>query len=83
VTSVIKQAKVVLATCHGAGGRQLHGRTFDVVIIDEATQAIEAASVSILFRVTKLTESCRFLGFLSSRETNWFSQATTVSYLRL
>ena len=52
VTSVIKQAKVVLATCHGAGGRQLHGRTFDVVIIDEATQAVEAASALILFRVT-------------------------------
>lgn len=34
--------KVVLATCHGAGSRQLQNTEFDVVIIDEATQAMEA-----------------------------------------
>ncbi|KAJ7201078.1 P-loop containing nucleoside triphosphate hydrolase protein, partial [Mycena pura] len=33
---------VVLATCHSAGGRQLRNHEFDVVIIDEATQALEA-----------------------------------------
>lgn len=39
------QAKVVLATCHSAGGRQLQNAMFDVVLIDEATQALEAVSV--------------------------------------
>lgn len=32
----------MLATCHSAGGRQLRNHDFDVVIIDEATQALEA-----------------------------------------
>jgi DNA polymerase alpha-associated DNA helicase A len=33
---------VVLATCHSSGGHQLRAQEFDVVIIDEATQALEA-----------------------------------------
>lgn len=36
--------QVVLATCHTAGSRQLFSQDFDVVIIDEATQAMEAVS---------------------------------------
>ncbi|KAL5514803.1 hypothetical protein ACEPAG_2119 [Sanghuangporus baumii] len=43
VGSVIADAEVVLATCHSAGGRALQNTSFDVVIIDEATQALEAA----------------------------------------
>lgn len=38
------ESKVVLATCHSSGGRQLYNQEFDVVIIDEATQALEAVS---------------------------------------
>lgn len=38
------QCQVVLATCHTSGGRQLQNHEFDVVIIDEATQALEAVS---------------------------------------
>lgn len=34
--------QIVLATCHSSGGRQLRYDEFDVVIIDEATQALEA-----------------------------------------
>jgi superfamily I DNA and/or RNA helicase len=34
--------QVVIATCHSSGGRQLRSHEFDVVIIDEATQALEA-----------------------------------------
>ncbi len=34
--------KVVLATTHSAGGHVLENMKFDVVIIDEATQALEA-----------------------------------------
>ncbi|KAF4651201.1 hypothetical protein FOZ61_010671, partial [Perkinsus olseni] len=54
VSEVIHQSSVVFATCAAAGGRTLaramndgHGespsRLFDVVVIDEAAQAIEAA----------------------------------------
>ena len=42
VTSLVGGSKVVLATLHGAGGYQLRNEQFDVVIIDEASQALEA-----------------------------------------
>ncbi|KAJ7253012.1 P-loop containing nucleoside triphosphate hydrolase protein [Mycena haematopus] len=42
VNSVLAETQVVLATCHSAGGRQLRNQEFDVIIIDEATQALEA-----------------------------------------
>ncbi|KAM0755484.1 P-loop containing nucleoside triphosphate hydrolase protein [Meredithblackwellia eburnea MCA 4105] len=43
VGEVLKKARVVLATCHGAGSRSLENEAFDVVIIDEAAQAVEPA----------------------------------------
>lgn len=43
VGELVRQSKVVLATLHGAGGFHLKNQTFDVVIIDEASQALEAA----------------------------------------
>ena len=42
VTTLLSGSKVVLATLHGAGGFQLKNQNFDVVIIDEASQALEA-----------------------------------------
>ena len=42
VTTLVGSSKVVLATLHGAGGFQLRQEQFDVVIIDEASQALEA-----------------------------------------
>ncbi|KAL9126509.1 MAG: hypothetical protein Q9217_004455 [Psora testacea] len=42
VSTLVKGSKVVLATLHGAGGHQLRNEAFDVVIIDEASQALEA-----------------------------------------
>jgi DNA polymerase alpha-associated DNA helicase A len=42
VDNLIRGSKVVLATLHGAGGFQLRNQQFDVVIIDEASQALEA-----------------------------------------
>jgi DNA polymerase alpha-associated DNA helicase A len=42
VSSLVAGSKVVLATLHGAGGFQLREEQFDVVIIDEASQALEA-----------------------------------------
>ena len=42
VGNLVGGSKVVLATLHGAGGFQLRNEDFDVVIIDEASQALEA-----------------------------------------
>ncbi|KOS19335.1 DNA polymerase alpha-associated DNA helicase A [Escovopsis weberi] len=42
VAGLVRKSKVVLATLHGAGGFQLRNEEFDVVIIDEASQALEA-----------------------------------------
>lgn len=42
VTEVVRGSKVVLCTLHGAGSRQIAGERFDVVIIDEGSQALEA-----------------------------------------
>ncbi|KAJ4376240.1 hypothetical protein N0V83_001523 [Neocucurbitaria cava] len=42
VNNLVNGSKVVLATLHGAGGFHLKGQEFDVVIVDEASQALEA-----------------------------------------
>ncbi|KAG6009525.1 hypothetical protein E4U21_002161 [Claviceps maximensis] len=42
VSNLVAGSKVVLATLHGAGGFQLRNEEFDVVVIDEASQALEA-----------------------------------------
>ena len=42
VGDLVRGSKVVLATLHGAGGFQLRDERFDVVLIDEASQALEA-----------------------------------------
>ncbi|XWS66379.1 hypothetical protein CRYUN_Cryun05aG0194400 [Craigia yunnanensis] len=43
VTDVIKDSDVILTTLTGAFSRQLNNTTFDLVIIDEAAQALEIA----------------------------------------
>ncbi|KAK8232308.1 P-loop containing nucleoside triphosphate hydrolase protein [Phyllosticta capitalensis] len=42
VDELVRGSKVVLATLHGAGGFHLKEQQFDAVIIDEASQALEA-----------------------------------------
>jgi DNA polymerase alpha-associated DNA helicase A len=42
VNNLVTGSKAVLATLHGAGGFHLKGQEFDVVIVDEASQALEA-----------------------------------------
>lgn len=39
---LLRESNVVLATLHGAGSYQLKDQHFDVVIVDEASQALEA-----------------------------------------
>ncbi|KXG38085.1 DNA-binding protein SMUBP-2 isoform X3 [Sorghum bicolor] len=43
VTDVLKNADVVLTTLTGASSKKLNGITFDLVVIDEAAQALEVA----------------------------------------
>ncbi|WVZ59753.1 hypothetical protein U9M48_009854 [Paspalum notatum var. saurae] len=43
VTDVLKNADVVLTTLTGASSKKLDGITFDLVVIDEAAQALEVA----------------------------------------
>ncbi|KAI1795876.1 P-loop containing nucleoside triphosphate hydrolase protein [Ganoderma leucocontextum] len=54
VESVLSESQVVLATCHSSGGRQVRSQDFDVVIIDEATQALEAVCWIPIFKARKL-----------------------------
>ncbi|KAG5915012.1 hypothetical protein E4U61_005084 [Claviceps capensis] len=53
VANLVAGSKVVLATLHGAGGFQLRNEDFDVVIIDEASQALEAQCWVPLLRAKK------------------------------
>lgn len=51
VTDVIKNADVVLTTLTGASSRKLDHISFDLVIIDEAAQALEIACWIALLKV--------------------------------
>jgi DNA polymerase alpha-associated DNA helicase A len=42
VRDLVRGSRVVLTTLHGAGGHQLKDENFDVVIVDEASQALES-----------------------------------------
>lgn len=53
VDGLVRSSKVVLSTLHGAGGHQLRQAQFDVVIIDEASQALEAQCWVALFAAKK------------------------------
>jgi regulator of nonsense transcripts 1 len=52
---VLKDAQVVCCTCIGSGGEILDGMSFERVMVDEATQATEPATL------VPLTRSCRQL----------------------
>ncbi|KAI0826200.1 P-loop containing nucleoside triphosphate hydrolase protein [Irpex lacteus] len=54
VQGVLSESQIVLATCHSSGGRQLWNQEFDVAIIDEATQALEAVCWIPIFKAKKL-----------------------------
>ncbi|TIA54424.1 DNA helicase [Aureobasidium pullulans] len=42
VDGLVRESKVVLATLHGSGGFHLKNQHFDIVVVDEASQALEA-----------------------------------------
>lgn len=52
VTDVIKNADIILTTLTGALTKKLDKTTFDLVIIDEAAQALEIACWIALLKVT-------------------------------
>lgn len=54
VETVLAESQIVLATCHSAGSKQLYKHDFDVLIIDEATQALEAVCWIPIFKAKKL-----------------------------
>ncbi|KAG9238380.1 DNA helicase-like protein [Amylocarpus encephaloides] len=54
IGTLIGGSKVVLATLHGAGGFQTRDEIFDVVIIDEASQALEAQCWVPLLKAKKV-----------------------------
>lgn len=54
IGNLIGSSEVVLATLHGAGGFQTRDEVFDVVIIDEASQALEAQCWVPLLRASKV-----------------------------
>lgn len=54
VADVIKNSDVVLTTLTGASSRKLENVTFDLVIIDEAAQALEVACWIALLKVLLL-----------------------------
>lgn len=52
VTDVIKNADVVLTTLTGASSHKLDSTSFDLVIIDEAAQALEISCWIALLKVS-------------------------------
>lgn len=54
VQNIIDKSQVILATCHSSGSRYLNNIDFDICIIDEATQAIEASCWIPILKSKKL-----------------------------
>ena len=55
IKGVVSQSLIVLATCHGAGGKQLLSQPdFDICIIDESTQALEPSCWIPILKSKKL-----------------------------
>lgn len=60
VTDVIKNSDVVLTTLTGAFSRKLNNTSFDLVIIDEAAQALEIACWIALLKVMVNNASLKY-----------------------
>ncbi|MDA9098225.1 AAA domain-containing protein [bacterium] len=53
VSVVVKNSKVICCTLSGALSGAIYGETFDVVVIDEAAQALEPSCWGAMFKGTK------------------------------
>jgi superfamily I DNA and/or RNA helicase len=63
VGDILKRADVVLCTCIGAGSKLLQGMEFDLVVIDEAAQGLEAACWIPIFKMkTRERATCVLAG---------------------
>jgi ATP-dependent RNA/DNA helicase IGHMBP2 len=51
--AVLEKAQVILATLTGLESRALEGRTFDLAVVDEATQSVEPAVYLALLRADR------------------------------
>lgn len=61
IGDVLKTSDVVLTTLTGAASRKLDNITFDLVIIDEAAQALEIACWIALLKVHTRFFNCIFM----------------------
>jgi superfamily I DNA and/or RNA helicase len=71
IDQVVNEAQVVICTLTGAGLNLLAGRTYDTVIIDEASQAIEPASwipISKGRRIILAGDHCQLPPTVKSKE---------------
>lgn len=55
VVNILRKADIVLSTCVGAGSRLLQGLQFDMVVIDEAAQGLEAACWIPILKINSQT----------------------------
>ncbi|GDY01591.1 ATPase AAA [Planctomycetota bacterium] len=81
VQGLLDTADVVLATTTGAGDYTLGNRVFEVVIVDEAAQAIEAATWIPLLRAHKAVlagDHCQLPPFVQSEEAALCGLATSL-----
>lgn len=62
VADVLRRANVVLATCVGAGSRLLREAEFDLVVIDEAAQGLEAACWIPILKMREAGGRCVLAG---------------------
>lgn len=62
VVSILKKANVVLSTCVGASSKLLQDTEFDLVVIDEAAQGLEAACWIPILRLKETGGKCVLAG---------------------
>ncbi len=67
VVNILRKADIVLSTCVGAGSRLLKDLQFDMVVIDEAAQGLEAACWIPILKINAQTGgTCVLAGKTSS-----------------